>query len=69
MENNKKNDRKDVVINKEKETNNNNKELKCIHHWILGSSVDGVCTGVCKKCREEKEFSTRFKPNFWSGTK
>jgi hypothetical protein len=55
--------------NGENESNNNSKKSKCIHHWMLGSSVEGICIGVCKKCGEKKEFLTRFKPNFWTGTK
>ena len=36
------------------------KELKCIHYWLLGDSNKGISLGICKKCNEQKEFNTYF---------
>ena len=32
------------------------KPAECAHHWMLGSPVDGVVSGVCKLCRASKSF-------------
>ena len=52
---------------KEKEIENKN---GCVHYWIIGPINDGISIGICKKCREEKEFSTSFYTSYsWNSNK
>lgn len=29
---------------------------KCIHHFVIGAPKDGVAHGICKYCKEERDF-------------
>ena len=32
--------------------------VKCIHHWDMGASHNGIVNAKCRKCGAEKEYSS-----------
>ena len=39
-------------------------ELKCIHHWIIDIPTGSLSLGICKKCKESKEFQNSIAREF-----
>lgn len=35
----------------------------CSHHWIIETPDGPTSKGICKLCREEREFSNQLRPN------
>ena len=40
------------------------KQKKCIHHWIIGSSDGETSSGRCMHCGEVKEFANNWDITF-----
>jgi len=32
--------------------------VKCIHHWYMGASQNGIVHARCRKCGAEKDYSS-----------